>query len=99
MRPGPALVWTIVIMLWGVIICTIVVQTPYGRIILNLLNTVSFFLGIVYMIQGGQQENEMRLGFGLLLVILAIGDTGLPQPLEAGVQLFLAIGGAFIRAP
>jgi len=99
MRPGPAMALTILIMLAGIAICTVAVQTPGGQALLNALNTVAFFLGIAYMILGGQQKNMMRIGFGLLLVISAVGDIGLPQPIEAGAQLFLAVGGAFVRAP
>ena len=67
--------------------------------LLNILNIVSFIFGIVYMILGGQQRNFLRLGFGLLLVISAIGALGLPQSIESGAQLFLAVGGAFIQSP
>jgi len=99
MRPGPAVVVTILVMLAGIAICTVAAHTPGGRALLNVLNTVAFFAGIAYMIMGGQQRNVLRIGFGLLLVISAVGHIGLPQPIEAGAQLFLAVGGAFIRAP
>lgn len=99
MRSGPAMALTVLVMVVGIGICMVAVRTPGGQALLNVLNTVAFFLGIAYMIQGGQQKNVLRIGFGLLLVISAIGDIGLPQPTEAGAQLFLAVGGAFVGPP
>ncbi len=99
MGSGQALVLTIMVFAIGIAICTYAVQTPEGQALLNLLNIIAFILGFIYMILGFQQGNMMRVGFGILLIITAVGGPTEPNPLVVGFQLFCAIGGAFIPAP
>lgn len=94
-----ALILTIVIVVAGITICTALAQTAVGQGLLNLLNVIAFFLGIAYMVYGGRHGNLMRIGAGLFLCISAFGVLGLPEPLNAGLQLFLAIGGLLLRLP
>ncbi len=94
-----ALILTVVIMVAGIAICTALAQTAVGQGLLNVLNFVAFFLGLAYIVYGGRSGNLIRIGAGLLLCISAFGVLGLPEPLNAGLQLFLAIGGLLIRLP
>ena len=94
-----ALILTIVIMVGGIIICTALAQTVVGQGLINVLNFISLVLGIAYMVYGGRYGNLMRLGAGLFLCISAFGVLGLPEPLNAGLQLFFAVAGLLIRLP
>lgn len=86
-------------MIGGIIVCSALAQTAVGQGLINVLNFVSFFLGIAYIVYGGRSGNLTRIGAGLFLCILAVGVLGLPEPLNAGLQLFLAIGGLLVRLP
>jgi len=86
-------------MVGGIIICAALAQTAVGQGLINVLNVIAFILGIAYMVYGGRSGNLLRIGAGLFLCISAFGILGLPEPLNAGLQLFLAIGGLLIRLP
>jgi hypothetical protein len=94
-----AVLLTIGSLLLGIFVATIAAQTEAGRVVLNLLNLFSLGLGIAYMSRGYRRENMVQMVAGILLIISAVGSLGLPPPLEAGVQLFLGVGGLFVKLP
>lgn len=94
-----ALFLTIAIMFIGIIICSSIAATENGKVILNLINIISFVLGGIHMYKGGIEGNMFRLFGGLLVIIASIGSLGIPEPFDSGVALFLGIGGFFIDFP
>ncbi len=99
MNKGCAIILTIFLISFGVIVATKLAQTQVGETIINLTNLFSFILGIVYVVTGSRSKNILQIGAGIFLISLAVGSTGLPEPLEAGVQLFMAVAGLFIKLP
>lgn len=83
----------------GTPLCARLIETAEGRIFLNYLNWFSFILGWVYMIQTVFRGNLLRLGFGFVLIVLAIGNPIFREPFHSGAQLFFGVTGLFVPSP
>jgi len=99
LNKADALFLTIAAIMAGILICTVLVQTPAGRALLNILDFAFFFLGFAHAIDGARRDDQTKMVFGVLLVIAVVGGSGLPEPIDSGAKLFLALCHPFIEFP